>query len=190
MCCHNRERPRHIAGALHNGPRIYKPDPVPACRHAGLRHLSGTHLTMGLDQPTRRDRTGRPLSPCGDAPAYLAFQPVGFTKLPRSHGALVGSYFERRSAYPARRRAHLFIFTRRSLGEGGPCQNFSLGPCGLQATSLSAALSITPPSPAAPLPVRKHGALCCPDFPPLPERQERRSDARDVKERKQSTGDQ
>ena len=33
---------------------------------------------------------------------------------------------------------------------------------------ISAALSVTPPSPVAPLPVRKHGALRCPDFPPRP----------------------
>src|SRR5690606_24864898 len=36
------------------------------------------------------------------------------------------------------------------------------------AVSLSAALSVTPPSPMVPLPVRKHGALRCPDFPPSP----------------------
>ena len=34
------------------------------------------------------------------------------------------------------------------------------------AVSLSAALSVTPPSPVMFLPVRKHGALRCPDFPP------------------------
>ena len=32
--------------------------------------------------------------------------------------------------------------------------------------SLSAALSVAPPFPVIPLPVRKHGTLCCPDFPP------------------------
>ena len=48
----------------------------------------------------------------------------------------------------------------------------------------SVALSVTSPSPVMPLPVRKRGALRCPDFPPLPtDREQRRSDAQDIKER-------
>ena len=39
-------------------------------------------------------------------------------------------------------------------------------PCDGSAVSVSAALSVAPPSPVTPLPVRKHGALRCPDFPP------------------------
>ncbi len=66
----------------------------------------------------------------------MVFQPVGFTKLPRSHEALVGSY-----------------------------PTFSPLPAFRRAVSLSAALSVARPFPAAPLPVRKHGALRCPDFP-------------------------
>jgi hypothetical protein len=68
----------------------------------------------------------------------MVFQPVGFTKLFRSHEALVSSYL-----------------------------TFSPLPALRLAVSLSAALSVTPPFPVAPLPVRKHGALSCPDFPPL-----------------------
>ena len=69
-------------------------------------------------------------------PTYLVFQPVGFTKLPHSHEALVSFYL-----------------------------TFSPVPRLSGVVSLSAALSITPLFPMMPLPVRKHGALCCPDFP-------------------------
>ena len=86
--------------------------------------------------------SGPPLAcPKTSAPAYLVFQLVGFTKLPRSHAALVGSYPTFSSLPP---------------------------PCGGSAVSLSAALSMASPSPVIPLPVRKHDALCCPDFPPFP----------------------
>ncbi len=90
----------------------------------------------------------------------MVFQPVGFTKLPRSHGALVSSYLTF-SSLPALRRA----------------------------VSLSVALSVTRPFPNALLPVRKHGALCCPDFPPQANDLGRWSDAQDVKERSTMTQD-
>ena len=40
----------------------------------------------------------------------------------------------------------------------------------------SVALSVTNPSPDWCLPVRKYGALCCPDFPPRPDSYRDRSD--------------
>ncbi len=73
-----------------------------------------------------------------DLPAYLVLQPMGFTKLPMSPPALVSSYLTFSSLPPH-------------------C-------CG-SAVSLSAALSVAGPFLVRPLPVRKHGALCCPDFP-------------------------
>ncbi len=78
--------------------------------------------------------------PRAGAPAYLVFQPVGFAVPPSS------------------------LMARWSFAPPfHPC--LCLAAIG---GLLSAALSVTPPSPAAPLPVRKHGALCCPDFPPFP----------------------
>ena len=84
-------------------------------------------------------------------------------------GPAVVSYFIRRSGFrPPRRRTPPFHpcppkpWRRRALPMLQP-QAFRLSG-GL----LSVALSVVRPSPAAPLPVRKHGALCCPDFPPLP----------------------
>ncbi len=55
-----RNSPGARPGLSNEYPRIYKPDPVPACKHTGLRHLSGTAFTRGLDRPTRRDRAGHP----------------------------------------------------------------------------------------------------------------------------------
>lgn len=78
--------------------------------------------------------------PKSGAPAYLVFQPVGFAMPPSS------------------------LMARWSFAPPfHPC--LCLAAIG---GLLSVALSVTPPSPAAPLPVRKHGALCCPDFPPSP----------------------
>ena len=80
-----------------------------------------------------------PRPPFGGPPVYMAFQPVRFTKPSLSPAMLVGSY---------------------------PTFSPLPPPRGGSAVSLSAALSVAPPSPVMPLPVRKHGALCCPDFPP------------------------
>src|SRR5690606_33498149 len=78
------------------------------------------------------------LPPCGGTPAYLVFQPVGFAVPPPSLGA------------------------RWALAPPfHPC--LCLAAIG---GLLSVALSVAPPFPAALLPVRKYGALCCPDFPP------------------------
>jgi hypothetical protein len=54
-------------------------------------------LTEHLDRPTRRGGTGRsfPLLAEQD-PAYLVFQPVGFTEMPTSLPASVGFYLARR----------------------------------------------------------------------------------------------
>ena len=71
------------------------------------------------------------------SPVYMVFQPVGFTKPPVLPPTLVGSY------------PTFSPFPRRS-----------------EVVSLSAALSVTLWFPLAPLPVRKHGDLRCPDFPP------------------------
>ncbi len=123
---------------------ICKPGPVPRSRGASIIYL-GSHLrTTSIDLPSGIGRaalsTADPRRPT-EHPVYMVFQPVGFTKLPRSHGTLVGSYPTFSSLPPPR---------------GG------------SAVSLSAALSMTWPFPASPLPVRKHGALRCPDFPPHP----------------------
>ena len=139
----NAKGPGKSPGPFNKYPRIYKPDPVLRCLaatkappsiwdHAHARPRS-TYPLGSSGPPLSRPRTG--------APAYLVFQPVGFTKLPRSHAALVGSYPTFSSLPPS---------------------------CDGLAVSLSAALSMAPPSPVVPLPVRKHGALCCPDFPPSP----------------------
>jgi len=52
----------------------------------------------------------------------------------------------------------------------GSYPTFSPFPRRNEVVSLSAALSVTLRFPLAPLPVRKHGALRCPDFPPSAER--------------------
>ncbi len=112
-----------------------------------LHHLSGTKITLRLYRPTLRNaacatRTDDPRTPFGVLPVYMAFQPVRFTKPLLSPAMLVVSYTTFSPLPP---------------------------PCDGSAVSLSAALSVTPPSPVMFLPVRKHGALRCPDFPPLPQ---------------------
>lgn len=139
-----------LPGPLQKSLRTYKPDPVSTLRRTSAIYLGPCSRTASIDLPAG-SRGPRLACLAAGVPAYLVFQPVGFTKLPRSHGALVGSY-PTFSSLP-----------RRSLSEGGPSLQLQRS-----AVSLSVALSVTPPSPAAPLPVRKHGALCCPDFPPSP----------------------
>lgn len=135
--------PASLPGPFNKYPRTYKPDPVLRCLAAPKAPPSiwdHAHAQPRSTYPL--GSSGPPLSrPKTGAPAYLVFQPVGFTKLPRSHAALVGSYPTFSSLPPS---------------------------CDGSAVSLSAALSMAPPSPVVPLPVRKHGALCCPDFPPSP----------------------
>ena len=132
--------PALLPGPLHKNLRTYKPDPVSTLRRTSAIYLGPCSRTASIDLPAG-SRGPRLACLAASVPAYLVFQPVGFTKLPRSHGTLVGSYPTFSSLPP---------------------------PCGGSAVSLSVALSIAPPSPAALLPVRKHGALCCPDFPPSP----------------------
>jgi len=80
----------------------------------------------------------------------MVFQRVRFTKLPC-------------------RQKHWWALTLSAEApiprEGGP--TFSSLPTLRQAVSLSAALSVDHPFPNGPLPVRKHAALHCPDFPPF-----------------------
>lgn len=79
-----------------------------------------------------------------------------------SPGTLVGSYFQPPKRPIPREGGPTFSsLPRRSLSEGGPSLQLRRS-----AVSLSAALSMAGPSPSRPLPVRKHAALRCPDFPP------------------------
>ena len=123
--------------------RTCKPDPVLPCLAALKAPPSIWDPPHGGPLSTYPPGSdGPPLSrPKAGTPAYLVFQPVGFTKLDRSRGTLVGSYPTFSSLPPS---------------------------FDSSAVSLSVALSMAPPSPVVPLPVRKHGALCCPDFPPSP----------------------
>jgi len=105
--------------------------------------------------PSRFGGTGFPCPCIPGRPVYMVFQRVGFTKLPCSHTALVSSYLTFSPLPPS---------------------------CDGSAVSLSAALSVAVPFPVRPLPVRKHAALCCPDFPPPAQDGERWSDAQDVNE--------
>ncbi len=85
-----------------------------------------------------RCKDGRSMT-LSDLPVYMAFQPVRFTKPLLSPAMLVVSYTTFSPLPPS---------------------------CDGSAVSLSAALSVTPLFPVVSLPVRKHGALRCPDFPP------------------------
>ena len=108
------------------------------CKPGSVLHLAMKAPSFIQDAPRGTPRSIYP--PAGRAallPAYLIFQPVGFTEMASSLTPSAGSY-------PA----------------------FSPLPRQAGAVSLSVALSVARPSPALPLPVRKHGALCCPDFPP------------------------
>ncbi len=115
------------------------------------------HVDLATYPPTPScfGGTGVPCPCISGRPVYMVFQRVGFTKLPCSHTALVSSYLTFSPLPP---------------------------PCGGSAVSLSAALSVAVPFPVRPLPVRKHAALCCPDFPPPAKSGERWSDAQDVNE--------
>ena len=106
----------------------------------GRCHLSGIALTHDLDRPTLRGPARRRDGTGRPCPGL--------------HG------LSARGVYQA---------TDVATGAGGLLPHlFTLTPACAGAVSLSAALSVAPPFPVAPLPVRKHGALCCPDFPPLP----------------------
>lgn len=98
----------------------------------------GTPLSAHPPECSLRHKDGRSTT-LSDPPVYMAFQPVGFTKPLLSPAMLVVSYTTFSPLPP---------------------------PCDGSAVSLSAALSVAPPFPVMPLPVRKHGALRCPDFPP------------------------
>jgi hypothetical protein len=69
----------------------------PACKPDSVRvdrggdHLSGSHVTAALVQPTRERWAGRPPAVAGLAPC-LALLRVGFAEPRRSLGALVSSY--------------------------------------------------------------------------------------------------
>ena len=119
-----------------------KPGPVPRLRGVSVIYLGSASRRTSIDPPPGI-RARDPIRSEERTPVYMVFQPVGFTKPPMSPPALVSSYLTF-SSFPALRRV----------------------------VSLSAALSVTAPFPGTPLPVRKHGTLCCPDFPPPARRRE------------------
>ena len=132
---------------------LYPPCGGPPSSIWPTRHHAG--LATYPPTPSSFGGTGFPCPCISGRPVYMVFQRVGFTKLPCSHKALVSSYLTFSPLPPS---------------------------CDGSAVSLSAALSVAVPFPARPLPVRKHAALCCPDFPPPAGSGERWSDAQDVNE--------
>lgn len=146
--------PGHNARALReNYLRTCKPGPVPD--KSGLHHLSGMPLTEHLDRPTRRLGAGRsstlPLAEHVGRPIW-SFSPWGLPcRSARTERGGLLLHPPKRAMSACEGGHHPFTLACRLLDIGG---------------LLSVALSVARPSPAEPLPVRKHGALCCPDFPP------------------------
>lgn len=134
-----------------------------------LCHLSGMPLAEHLDRPTLRIptlRQGAAGSSCSGIHGLSARGVYQAACVATSTGGLLLCTPKR--TIPREGGPTFSLLPAEALAKEGLAKYFSLRPFGLQETSLSAALSVTPPFPVVPLPVRKHGALRCPDFPPEP----------------------
>ena len=101
-------------------------------------HFSRPTVTRRLKRPTQKTRTSSPFGPGGPASSYLVLQPIRFTPSECRHPTreLLPHVFTPTS----RRRSTLRLY--KAVVFCGTC----CCPCGH-------------------LPVRKYGALRCPDFP-------------------------
>ena len=122
--------------------QAYKPGSVPSQQDKSASKVPVIYLAPAsrqesIDLPTliSSPRSGKRTSEQLLIRAYLIFQPIRFTMQYRSPGTR-WALTPPFHPYPARR--------------GG---------------IFSVALAVTAPSPVRTLPVRKYGALCCPDFP-------------------------
>ena len=118
---------------------------------------------MDLYRPTRRDRTGRPYPARRREPRHIwSFSPWGLPSCPAHAEHWWALTLNAEAPIPREGGPTFSSLPVEALAKADLAQTTT------SAVSLSVALSMAPPSPVMLLPVRKHGALCCPDFPPSP----------------------